>query len=348
MIPGRTLPLRGRALTTLGLALLAPALGGFPAFGGRNATASELHASAASVAGILIHDAGETLRDYCRNDGGKLYLVLPGGSRWELVTSPTDPVITNPGDGTFHAFDRAEVNEALAEVTFPVRQVSAEVFILPYPRRMSLESAAGPGLILLSPGVRTLSREHQHSEFVHELGHVVQYALLPDADTDGWSRYAHLRGIDAARFNASAPHADRPHEIWAEDFRALFGGPSANSNGTIENATIVYPTQVQGLAAFMQGVAGSAAGPAAPRLTASSCAWGALSFSRAGARAAVLDVFDASGRRLAAIEPAAVGANGVTWSWDGRDASGRTVRGAVVFARPRDGLGGSVRVTRLP
>ena len=157
-----------------------------------------------------------------------------------------------------------------------------------------------------------------------------------------------MRGIDAARFNASAVHADRPHEIWAEDFRALFGGASATGNGTIENDTISYPTQVQGLAAFMQGVAAtSASSPAAPRLTASSFAWGAVSFSRAGSQACALDVYDASGRRLASLEPS-MGSNGVTWSWDGRDASGRQIRGAVVFARPRDGAGGTVRVTRLP
>jgi hypothetical protein len=341
MSSARTLSRRLSALTALAIVLLATA------FRGSVAAASELRASATSAGGILVHDADETLRDYCRNEGGRLYLVLPGGSRWELVTSTTDPEVTNPGDGAFHAFDRAEVAEALAEVRFPVHQVSAEVFILPYPRRLSLESAAGPGLILLSPGVRPLSREHQHSEFVHELGHVVQYALFPDADADGWSKYARLRGIDAARFNAAAPHADRPHEIWAEDFRALFGGPSASSNGTIENASLSYPTQVQGLAAFMQGVAAVASRPAPARLTASAFAWGAISFSRSGARASVLDVYDAGGRRLAAIAPAVAGA-GVSWSWDGRDAAGRMVRGTVVFARPRDGEGGTVRVTRLP
>jgi hypothetical protein len=239
------------------------------------------------------------------------------------------------------------VNEALAEVRFPLQQVSAEVFILPYPRRLSLESAAGPGLILLSPGVRPLSREHQHSEFVHELGHVVQYALFPDADAGGWSKYARMRGIDAPSFNASAPHADRPHEIWAEDFRALFGGASATSNGTIENASLSYPTEVQGLQSFMQGLAAGAPSPASARLTAATFAWGAVSFSRAGSQASTLDVFDASGRRLAAVAPS-LGAKGVSWTWDGRDASGRTVRGAVVFARPRDGAGGTVRVTRLP
>jgi len=342
MSPARTLTVDRRALTGLAIALLAQALTWTPA------AANELRASATSVSGLLIHDADETLRDYCRSEGGRLYLELPGGSRWELITSTTDPAITNPGDGSFHAFERSEVNAALAAVRFPLHQVSAEVFILPYPRRLGLESAAGPGLILLTPGVRPLSREHQHSEFVHELGHVVQYALFPDANAGGWSEYARMRGIDAPSFNASAPHADRPHEIWAEDFRALFGGPSATRNGTIENATLTYPTQVQGLAAFMQGVAATgASSPAAPRLTASSFAWGAVSFSRAGSQACALDVYDASGRRLASLEPS-MGSNGVTWSWDGRDASGRQIRGAVVFARPRDGAGGTVRVTRLP
>jgi hypothetical protein len=160
-------------------------------------------------------------------------------------------------------------------VRFPLHQVSAEVFILPYPRRLSLESAAGPGLILLSPGVRPLSREHQHSEFVHELGHVVQYALFPDADADGWSKYARMRGIDAPSFNASAPHADRPHEIWAEDFRALFGGASATSNGTIENPSLSYPTEVQGLQSFMQGLAAGAPSPASARRRAATVGWGA-------------------------------------------------------------------------
>src|SRR5947207_3357170 len=116
--------------------------------------ATELRASAAHVAGIVVHDAAETLREYCRSDAGRLYLELPDGSRWELITSAADPAISNPGDGAFHAFEPAEVASALAQLNYPLRNLSAEVFILPYPRRASLESAAGPGLILLSPGVR--------------------------------------------------------------------------------------------------------------------------------------------------------------------------------------------------
>ena len=326
-------PSRYRALPGLALLMLVAA----------PLRASELRASATHVAGVVVHDASETLREYCRSEGGVVYLELPGGSRWELVTSATDPAITNPGDGEFHAFEAAEVAAALAQVRFPLQHVSAEVFILPFPRRAGLESAAGPGLILLSPGVRALSQAHQHAEFVHELGHVVQYALLPDTDEPGWAEYARLRGLAPAVNIASAPHADRPHEIWAEDFRALFGGPSANSTGTIENAALAYPTQVAGLDRFMQSVAANSALATAGRLTAVPLSRGAVSFSRFGTHAAVLDVFDTAGRRLASVEPA-LGGSSVAWNWDGRTRAGGLVRGAVVFARARDGQGGAARV----
>lgn len=331
-------PTRQRASRTQGLLALAVLL-----LAAGPAAASELRASATHVAGIVVHDAAETLRDFCRSEGGRLYLELPDGSRWELITSPADPAITNPGDGMFHAFDSAEVGAALDQVSFPLGEVSAEVFILPYPRRDGLESAAGPGLILLSPGVRPLSREHQHAEFVHELGHVVQYALLPDADAAGWAEYGRMRGLQPGVNTASAPHADRPHEIWAEDFRALFGGPVANSAGTIENAALPYPTQVAGLDQFMVSMVANAAQPSSARLVVVPLARGAVSFSRFGTRAAVLDLYDAAGRRLASVSPS-VGTNGVSWNWDGTDRSGGPVRGAVVFARVRDGQGGAVRV----
>jgi len=322
-----------RALLALSALALAP----------RGAAASELRSAAVHVAGIVVHDATETLRDYCRSEDGRLWLELPSGARWELVTSTTDPIIANPGDGAFHRFDVAEVQAALDALSFPIGGISAQVFILPFPRRESLESAAGPGLILLSPGVRALSREHQHSEFVHELGHVVQYSRLPDSDQEGWEHYMNLRGLSSALNTASAPHADRPHEIWAEDFRALFGGSLANANGTIENATLTHPAQVAGLSEFMRSVADASPALGSGSLVAAPVASGAVTFSRFGSETAVLDVFDAAGRRLASVPPAVGGAS-VAWNWNGEDRSGRRLRGEVVYARVRDGRGGAVRV----
>jgi len=307
------------------------------------ARANELPVGAAVPAGIAIHDAAETLRDRCATDAdGRLWLTLPGGARYELVTSTADPAIANPGDGAFHAFDAAAVRAALAAVTFPLAAIRAEVYLLPYPRRAGLESAAGAGLVLLSPGVRPLSREQQHLEFTHELGHVVQRALLPDAD-GRWGAWRALRGAaDAATYSATAPHVNRPHEIFAEDFRALFGGALANYSGTVENAALAPPAEVAGLRAFVLQLAGAAVAvpPAWPNPSR-----GAVSLSRAGEAVAPLDVYDAAGRLVVTLAPLP-SAGGVRWSWDGRDARGVRAGAGAYWARPRDG-GAASRITRL-
>ena len=311
------------------------------------ARADEIPAGgAARSSRIVIHDAQETLRGWCRADSqGVLRLVLPGGMTFELVTSTDDPAISNHGDGIFHPFDADEVRAALAAVSYPLDDVAAEVFILPYPRRADLSSAAGPGLILLSPGVYAVSREQQQYELVHELGHVVQYARLPDQDATTWGRYRALRGItDEDVYSNSAAHADRPHEIFAEDFRGLFGGPLARSTGNIENSSLTPPTQVAGLADFMLSLAGP---PLTVLLGASpNPARGPVRFSRKGSAAVALDLFDLAGRRLATVAPEPV-FDGVRWSWDGRDESGSRAAPGVVFARLRDGSA-AARVTLLP
>jgi hypothetical protein len=299
-----------------------------------------------SAQGFLIHGPEQTLRENCSTDsGGRLWLELPGGARFELVTSTGDTAIANPGDGSFHTFEEREVRAALAEVRFPLNSVRADVYLLPYPRRAGLESAAGSELILLSPGVRPLTREHQHAELVHELGHVVQYALMPDPDHPRWSRYRELRGIqDPAVYGPASRHADRPHEIFAEDFRALFGGATANYSGSIENASIPPPQDVPGLEGFVLELAGSTA---VTSLTSyPNPARGIVRFYRAGSSAVPLDLFDVRGRRVASVAPTQAGSV-VQWTWDGRDARGRPLASAILYARTRDGSA-TTRITRIP
>jgi hypothetical protein len=308
------------------------------------ARANELPSGDAAC-GFVIHDASETLRDYCSVDeSGVIWFQIPGGARWELISSVSDPAIANPGDGAFHPYDAAEVRAALASVRYPLERVGAEIFVLPYPRRAGLESAAGPGLILLAPGVEPLTPEHQHAEMIHELGHVVQYALMPDADAAGWSEYRRMRGIqDASVYNASSPHADRPHDIFAEDFRATFGDPLATYSNSVENAALTPPAQVAGLTEFMSGLAG----PSLQLAAAPNPSPGPTQFSRAGVTSAPLDLFDLSGRRIAQVQPTGF-SGGTAWIWDGHDVSGQRSRPGVLFARVRGERGPATRLTLTP
>jgi hypothetical protein len=188
--------------------------------------------------------------------------------------------------------------------------------------------------------------QQQHAETAHELGHVVQYALMPDVDRERWNAYRELRGIeDEQVFWSGATHSNRPHEIFAEDFRALFGGAEANYSGTIENAEIVHPARIDGLDGFMLSLAGE-------RRSVALHAWpnpsrGGVYFGRAGTAPSKLDLFDAQGRRIATLAPDP-GAAGAQWVWDGRDASGHRVQPGVLFARARDPRSRAIRVTLLP
>lgn len=299
------------------------------------------------ASGVRIHGPEEVLRDFCgREDDGTIWMKVPGGASWELVASTADPAIANPGDGAFHPFVEAEVREALAEIRYPLESLDVDIYLLPFPRRGALDSGAGPGLILLSPGVVPIARAQQHAELAHELGHVVQYQWMPDGD-GRWSQYRSLRGLqNTSLFAATSVHANRPHEIFAEDFRALYGGSLATYSGSIENATLAPPAAVPGLDAFLRSL--PAGTPVATRLLAgANPARGPVTFALAEPSDAAIDLFDVSGRRIATIAPVAAGAQ-TTWRWDGRTASGAPVASGMLIARVRGRQGASLRISWLP
>src|SRR5262249_44059100 len=152
------------------------------------------------------------------------------------------------------------------------------------------------------------------------LGHVVQYRWMPDSD-ERWSDYRNRRGIeDATTYSAASVHADRPHEIFAEDFRALFGGALATYSGSIENARLQPPAAVAGLDGFFRALVSNA--PIASRLVVANPAHGAVTFALAQGVTAPIDLFDVGGRRIATLAATASGAQTV-WRWSGVDAGGR-------------------------
>lgn len=202
---------------------------------------------------ITVHSPEDILSTARRDDRGRLLLELPGGTAYVLIEDIADPEITNKGDGSFHPMNVQWVIEALSDVDvsgFEI-DVAAAVYVLPYPRSGFLGSTACGNDIFLSPGVYEVPRARVAWTVTHELGHVFQRRYAPEAREGSWSEYLEIRGIAGdARFRADAVHMDRPVEIFAEDFRYLFGGEDARASRSIENPDLPLPDEVPGLESF--------------------------------------------------------------------------------------------------
>jgi hypothetical protein len=200
-----------------------------------------------------------------------------------------------------------------------------------------------------------MQREHAHLIVTHEIGHCVHRALMPDSDTRAWNEYKRMRDIeDRAAYNSAAPHNMRPHEIFAEDFRLLFGGPLSTYSGTIENQDLRLPNEVPGLREFMLSLAEvrlARSDDPAPSMSIEISSFPnpfansatvnlkvGQSFSAAGIQTGCVSaratVFDAKGR---AVKDLGVKSHNfgpyLQFRWDGTDRSGRHVPSGVYFLR---------------
>jgi len=215
------------------------------------ATAAPVRAaSLPDFPGIDLIPAAEVLRSHTTTSAtGDLLLVDAAGARIRLVTSIDDPAVANRGDGSFHPVAEEDARDALAGVAAPfLRPLQTSVYLLPYPRAGAIASSADSLAIYLAPGTDAgATRRAAARLLAHELGHAVAHRFLSAGDP-WWGRYRELRGItDDARFHARAAHADRPAELFAEDFRVLFGGPAARGDGSVENGGLPSPETVAGL-----------------------------------------------------------------------------------------------------
>ncbi len=193
---------------------------------------------------------GHTLRD----GSGNLYLSITGRAIYELIEDVGDPAITNPGDGSFHPMRDEHVLDALEGIDLGGVQmdIEVEIYILPYPRRHMMSSSCAGDIIFLSPGVFESTSSVTAYIVTHEVGHAFQGVYLPDTDEEGWDTYLSLRGIASDPvYSSSSPHVNRPKEIFAEDFRFLFGNDDSRYSGTIENPDLPLPVDVPGLEDYL-------------------------------------------------------------------------------------------------
>lgn len=308
-----------------------------------------LAATAPGAPRLRVIPSEEVLAEHTmRGADGELLFLPPSGSPIRLITTTEDPQIQNPGDGAFHPADTETVLEALGAIDpRTVASLGATIYLLPCPRSGLLSSSAEAGAIYLSPGVREYEAEQVHYLVAHEMGHVFQYAYLPDSDRDGWDAYSRLRGIaDPDRYRADAPHADRPHEIFAEDFRVLFGGAIARGDGSVENREIIRPGELPGLDLWILDRVPAAG--IAPQPVAGMTAWrlspnplrpgGTLLLSatenaRGADRTIHAALFGPSGRRVRVLDPKPLSGDRWDLGFDGKDSRGRLLGSGAYWVR---------------
>ena len=267
-----------------------------------------------TVGDIRIHSVDET-GSYCRQLGGGTYLCFPGTRNWKLSS-----------DGRqYHPMPLEVVVEAVRGVDYPMGAIDVDILILPVARQELPNSSAEGRVIFLSPGRVPYPLDHVHYTVVHEMGHIVHHVLMPWARRDLWQAYADLRGLPPSAMAPECEHASRISEIFAEDFRVLFGGSRARCGGQIENHDLASPEDVKGLREFMLSLRdewkGRVVVTASPNPFQSSVVLRAFSLDEP----VVFDgltIYDVRGRKLWEFAPSP-GMDEIVW--DGRDQQGRPV-----------------------
>jgi FlgD Ig-like domain len=272
--------------------------------------------------------AGSSVDRFIVTAGSTVYVAVPGARRWDLCEAG-GPYVPMPLD---------EVVNALGGISYPLAALEATVVILPAPRCGVCESSAEGSVVFLSPGRCEWPREHVHYTVTHEMGHVLHNAMMPDKREDLWREYARLRGVDFDTARTSEKHSARLHEMFAEDFRVLFGDDLARCGSGVENHDLVAPDAVPGLREFFLALPSRAS--AQPSVHAQPNPFTACLAISGGSAASALPaideviVYDASGRAIARLKPAGA-ASEVTW--DGRAGDGSAAAPGVYFLAVRSG-----------
>ncbi len=172
----------------------------------------------------------------------------------------------------------------------------------------------------------------------------------------GWDEYRRIRGIeDEITFSNTARHAYRPREIFAEDFRVLFGGAAAFFGGRVENPELPSPVTVAGLEEFFLGLAADDGGSAGHRelrqlpesVQSADGSSGAARrrFSRPRERRVTVRVYDVTGALVRDLFAGGPEGSDLRVTWDGRDEKGRQVASSTYFGVVE--AGGARMTTKL-
>jgi hypothetical protein len=283
----------------------------------------------------------ELLESRLKWQGNDAVIPLDDGRILRVITDINDPLIYNKGDGEFHPFPEDRVLEILEGISHDNLDLDLTVYILPFPRTNLLVSSTVGNTVFLSPHVRGIDPVVCAYIVAHELGHVFHNAYMPDGSAL-WDIYKSIRKItDEYVFYANASHPYRPKEIFAEDFRVLFGGVDAAFGGRIENPELPSPLSVVGLEEFIAGIGGPAVvsrstvrvssypNPFNPETEISVVIPDEIVRARERVTVRIYDVRGALVKELYSAFP--LGEN-LFVRWDGRDQNGNGVASAHYFA----------------
>ena len=320
-------------LASAGAALLAASFAG-------SALARPLHVQLDNGIEATIYPPEYILEHLTEKHGDETLLVLDESTSYHLISHISDAAIANKGDGQFHPMSLDAVVEELRAIRLRDTGLEVRVYVLPYPRREVLDSSAHDGAILLSPGVRPVSDNIVHFTVTHEVGHLYQYRWMPDEDSRNWARFDAMRSIsDHGIYNSASAHQNRPHEIFAEDFRFLFGGSMSTYSGGIENESLALPSQVVGLEEFLRGLCesrGAALPPAellpSPNPFNPSTEIQLQFRAEPGPEPVTVRVLDARGHEVRRLFEGHATSRSMRLPWDGKQASGEPASSGVYFA----------------
>lgn len=206
-----------------------------------------LPVQAAANTKYIDHSLGA--KEIISHEGDKLLL----DKKWYDYKFEINPN-TNSGGLPLQQVDRYEYDQALQQVTYS-HAVNYKVYFLSYklsnyPTAQAL-SFKDDSVVVFGT-YYPLSQARIHQLAVHELGHQVDFKLMNQAD---WNKYLSLRNLtDSNLFNdSSSIYENRPQEIFAEDFRLLFGGEKAREIPHL-NRSLPAPDTVRGLREFFLGL----------------------------------------------------------------------------------------------
>ena len=292
----------------------------------------------------LVLYPAEQLRERVIRGGAGSEIRLEGARRIAVIDDINDPAIYNKGDGEFHPFPQDAVIEALAAVRHPSLATSVTVYLLPYPRRELVVSSTVGSEVFLSPHVLKIDPAVAAHIATHELGHVFHNRHL-SRDAIRWGIYRDIRDIeDTSRFSDAASHPYRPREIFAEDFRVLFGGADATWTG-VANPELSPPQSVAGLEAFMMSLTTTAPGSAGGIVASSypnpfnpaTTIRVEIPGTAVGVERVSVRVYDVRGKLVTELYSGPASSSSLEVRWNGTDRQGNRVASAPYYALIRVG-----------